>query len=204
MAMDRVPVSPPVPGISLNVIERLVAIHPENAPTAHPITPITRGQLLDTDFGPGPSSAAQITCADDKTQPQNPRTWSNWHHSSLRPPWPKQRPARPPLWKQRQGHDAISSCWIWRPRTSPAAPPPKDPVRAPFRRTGNAHPTTGRRSGPPQAHPTTGDTPPTASPHNRQRRRWRYSCNFSSSSYNKQRTNTESIDGRNAWKPVCS
>ena len=60
LAMDRVSVSSPVSGISLNVIEGLVTV-PENAPTAHPITPITRGQLLNTDFGLGPSSAAQIT-----------------------------------------------------------------------------------------------------------------------------------------------
>jgi hypothetical protein len=54
-------VSPPVSDNSHDVTERLVATNPENAPTAHPITPITRGQLLNTDFGPIPSSAAQIT-----------------------------------------------------------------------------------------------------------------------------------------------
>jgi hypothetical protein len=71
--MDRVSVSSPVPSISLNVIERLVTV-PENAPTAHPITPITRGQLLNTDFGPGPSSATQITIRrrqDSAPEPSN-------------------------------------------------------------------------------------------------------------------------------------
>lgn len=75
--MNRIPVSSPMSGISHYVTERLVATNP-NAPTAQPGTPITRGQLLDTDFGPLPSSAAaQITIrrrtTDQDSAPGSPR-----------------------------------------------------------------------------------------------------------------------------------
>ncbi len=77
MAMDRVPVSSPMSGISHYVAGRLVTTNPENAPIAQPGTPITHGQLLDTDFGPLPSSAAQITIrrreADQVSAPEPSR-----------------------------------------------------------------------------------------------------------------------------------
>ncbi len=75
--MDRVPVSSPMSGISHYVTERLVTTNPENAPIAQPGTPITHGRLLDTDFGPLPSSAALITIrrrtADQDSAPEPSR-----------------------------------------------------------------------------------------------------------------------------------
>ncbi len=79
--MNSVPVSSPtlMSGISeaLYVTESLVATNPENTPTVQSGTPITRGQLLDTDLRPLPSSAAaQITIrsrTDQDSAPGSPR-----------------------------------------------------------------------------------------------------------------------------------
>ena len=156
--------------------------------------------------------------ADGKTRPRNPRAWSNWHHSSLRPrDVTAQYPvvgygdlARRSTSKGsrlsnvcgRHGEGRIMAVGNGRSTSEGSS------SGSPHRQR-SSHDGTGIGAAPSSSGGVTGDTPPTASPHNRQRRRWRYSCNFSSSSYNKQRTNTESIDGRpqsgrNAWKPVCS
>ena len=67
--MDRVSVSSPASRVSLNVIERLVTTLPDNAPTVHPPTPITRGNLLNADFGPSPASITHITISRSQDSP---------------------------------------------------------------------------------------------------------------------------------------
>ena len=147
--MDCVPVSSPMSGISHYATERLVTTSPENASIAQPGTPITRGQLLDTDFGPLPSSAAQITIrrrtANQDSAPGSSRE-DNWRNSSLRPPRLKLPLWRPQLWRLRRPPGAISICWIWSLGTGPAKPsPPLDPIRALVRRA-HAHRRSSRHS----------------------------------------------------------
>ncbi len=63
----------PLTGLS-STLPLTVTTNPENAPIAQPGTPITYGRLLDTDVGPLPSSAAQITIrrrtADQDSTPE--------------------------------------------------------------------------------------------------------------------------------------
>jgi hypothetical protein len=66
-------------GSPLNVIGRLVTAHEENSPTACPITQIMRGQLLNKDFRPSPSSAYLPTV----TSRLSPRTPTSWQLASL-------------------------------------------------------------------------------------------------------------------------